>query len=188
MIGDAPRSTITGVPGWETEDEQHYLLQLASNVPENGQIVEIGAEYGMSASLFCAGAKPTVKIWSVDLFPGGMIQKHRTNLREAGYGERSTQIQANSNLFQWSNGPIHLLFIDGDHSYEGCRADISAWVKFVPVGGIVAFHDCANEANLMPHHMHFFVTRAVSEWFWSTGGKWRSLRPVNTILSFERIR
>jgi predicted O-methyltransferase YrrM len=188
LIGDAPRSAITGVPGWESADEQAYLFQLAQNVPDGGQIVEIGAEYGMSSSLFCKGAKPSVKITSIDLFPGDLLAKHSANLKEAGFGERTTKIQANSAYYDWKQGPISLLFIDGDHNYEGCKADIERFVKFVEVGGIVAFHDCANAANLNPHHMHYFVTRAVSEWFWSTAGKWKSLAPVNTILSFERIK
>ena len=41
---------------------------------------------------------------------------------------------------QW-DGPIRLLFIDGDHSYEGCRRDFELWSPFVVPGGIIAFHD-----------------------------------------------
>ncbi len=36
---------------------------------------------------------------------------------------------------------IHFLFIDGDHSYEGCLADIQLWTPHVAKGGIVAIHD-----------------------------------------------
>lgn len=32
-------------------------------------------------------------------------------------------------------------FIDGDHSYQGVRADWDAWTTLVRSGGIVAFHD-----------------------------------------------
>lgn len=188
MIGDAPKSHLTGCPGWETDDEQDYLYQLAQNVPTGGQIVEIGSEYGMSTSIFCKGAKLGIQITSIDIFPGDLLDKHLSNLREAGYGGRTNPIRANSNTFQWDGGPIDLLFIDGDHSTESVRADIDAFVKFVKVGGVVAFHDCANTANKNPHYMHFFVTAAVSEWFMGTKGKWKVLMPVNTILSFERIK
>lgn len=188
MIGEAPLSYITGVPGWETADEQAYLLQLAKNVSDGGQIVEIGSEYGMSTSIFCRGAKPGVRITSLDIFPGDLLEKHLSNLREIGYGERTIPIRANSNTYQWDGGPIDLLFVDGDHSTESVRADIEHFVKFIPVGGVVAFHDCANTANKLPHYMHFFVTAAVSEWFYGTKGKWKALMPVNTILSFERVK
>ncbi len=33
------------------------------------------------------------------------------------------------------------LFIDGDHSYEGVRADWLSWSPLVRPGGVVAFHD-----------------------------------------------
>jgi len=35
-------------------------------------------------------------------------------------------------------GPYDCVFIDGDHSFEGCRAD---WRNYGPMGRIVAFHD-----------------------------------------------
>lgn len=37
--------------------------------------------------------------------------------------------------------PVDFLFIDGDHSYEGVRADWLAWSPLVRSGGLVAFHD-----------------------------------------------
>lgn len=36
---------------------------------------------------------------------------------------------------------IDLVFIDGDHSYEGCRSDIAAWAPKVKPGGFVTGHD-----------------------------------------------
>lgn len=36
---------------------------------------------------------------------------------------------------------IDLLFIDGDHSYEGVKEDFEAYMPFVQEKGVVAFHD-----------------------------------------------
>jgi cephalosporin hydroxylase len=36
---------------------------------------------------------------------------------------------------------IDFLFIDGDHTYEGVRADFDLWSPLVRPGGTVAFHD-----------------------------------------------
>jgi hypothetical protein len=36
---------------------------------------------------------------------------------------------------------IDLLFIDGDHSYEGCLADFEMYRHLVGSDGIIAFHD-----------------------------------------------
>ncbi len=187
MQGNAPKSALTDVPGWETADEQSYLLQLAQAVPDDGQIVEIGGEYGMSASLFCKGAQPGVKVTTVDLFPGDLLTAHRANLAEAGFAGRSEQIQADSTTYPWDGGPLDLLFIDGAHDLVSVRAD-TAWIKAVKVGGIVAFHDCACATNRLPHISHFEVTQAVSEWFWSTRGKWKALASVDTIMAFERVK
>ena len=51
----ARRSKITGVPGWETENEEKLLIELARAVPKNGVIVEIGCEFGMSFESFVLG-------------------------------------------------------------------------------------------------------------------------------------
>ena len=37
---------------------------------------------------------------------------------------------------------IYLLFIDGDHSYLGCRNDIEAWFPHMVEGATMLFHDC----------------------------------------------
>lgn len=57
-----------------------------------------------------------------------------------------------------SGSSLDFVFIDADHSYEGCRADILAWWSRVKVGGIVAGHDYEN--TKFPK---FGVKRAVDE-------------------------
>lgn len=39
------------------------------------------------------------------------------------------------------DGSLDFVFIDADHSYEGCLADIHAWSPKVRSGGMVAGHD-----------------------------------------------
>lgn len=198
MIGNAPHSYITGVPGWETPGEQNLLLRLAQEVPLKGVIVEIGAEYGMSASLFCYGAHQTIEIVSIDLFPGDLMNDHRKNLLEAGYGPltpnrfvRSEQVQGDSGKLgltwpQTGYGEIDLLFIDGDHSYRGCKADIEAWTPHVKVGGRAAFHDVACDTNQNPHPLHREVLQAIVEWRKQVGEAWVLIDMVDSIMVFER--
>jgi hypothetical protein len=40
--------------------------------------------------------------------------------------------------------PLELLFVDGDHSYEGARADFERWSAFVRPGGHLLFHDAVD--------------------------------------------
>jgi hypothetical protein len=42
------------------------------------------------------------------------------------------------------NRPIRFLWIDGDHSYEGARSDLDAFMPYLSDGAIVGFHDTLN--------------------------------------------
>lgn len=42
---------------------------------------------------------------------------------------------------QFEDGSLDLVFVDGDHTYEGCLADIKAWLPKVRPGGAIAGHD-----------------------------------------------
>lgn len=192
----APRSRFTGVPGWESLNEQKMLLSYASQVPPNGLIAEIGAEFGMSASLFCEGADASVQIYSVDLFPGDLLKQHRNNLIRGGYTEgsnhytRSKQIKGDSKEVwkKWDLGAIDLLFVDGDHSYKGVKADIEGWIPLVKVGGVVLFHDAAPATNLQPHPLHFEVELAINEWLAEDDESWVEENSVDTIRAFRRVK
>ncbi|HWB61286.1 MAG TPA: class I SAM-dependent methyltransferase [Chthoniobacteraceae bacterium] len=64
------------------------------------------------------------------------------NLRKAGVAEqveivRETSAQARARITQ----PIDMLFIDGDHSYEGVKADWDLFAPLVKPFGVVIFHD-----------------------------------------------
>lgn len=53
------------------------------------------------------------------------------------------------------DGSLKLVYIDADHSYEGVKRDIEAWVPKLVPGGVLAFHDYANP--------DYGVNRAVQE-------------------------
>jgi predicted O-methyltransferase YrrM len=53
---------------------------------------------------------------------------------------------------------LDFVFIDADHSYEGCKADIEAWFPKVKPGGLLSGHDYDN-----PDFPEFGVKRAVDE-------------------------
>ena len=43
--------------------------------------------------------------------------------------------------------PVCLLFIDGDHSYDGVKKDFALYSPLVKREGIIAFHDIAPSPN-----------------------------------------
>ena len=61
-------------------------------------------------------------------------------------------------LKDWPNlDGFDLCFIDAEHSYTACKADIAAWWPLVRKGGILAGHD-------YQHRRYKGVTQAVDEW------------------------
>ena len=174
--GMFPVSESTGLPGFETVAEERKLIELAKLVPENGTIVEIGGELGRSAGQFLLATNGKgVKVYTVDLFPldhhvaGNLLIAQKKNLIEAigveAVTNRHIQVKGVSWEVgtQWDKGLIDLLFIDGDHTYEGVSKDIAAWLKHVKPGGIVAFHDYAVDET--SHYLHHEVKKAVDEWY-----------------------
>lgn len=57
-------------------------------------------------------------------------------------GSKTIYIHGDSQgVAQIWNKQIALLFIDGDHSYEGVKKDTLSWEPFVKKGGTILFHD-----------------------------------------------
>ena len=58
---------------------------------------------------------------------------------------------------------LDMLYIDGDHSYEGCKTDLELGLKWVKHGGWICGHDfCMNPAKTSQRY-DFGVERAVGE-------------------------
>lgn len=57
-----------------------------------------------------------------------------------------------------ADGSLDFAFLDADHSYEGCRADIQAWLPKIKPGGFISGHDYDH-----PQFPNFGVKRAVNE-------------------------
>lgn len=49
---------------------------------------------------------------------------------------------------EWGDVPIDLLWIDGDHSYEGVSQDLNDWAHLVPPRGVLACHDFAHREGV----------------------------------------
>lgn len=184
----APRSPFTGVRGWETVREEGALIALANTVPKNGVIVEIGSEFGMSAALWLKYAR-TAKVFCVEMNPNAPFI---ANVNEAGLGGAGAirWIKENSRFvdFQALEIPlIDLLFVDGDHSYEGAYDDLMHYSPQVKTGGFMAVHDCACATNKNPHPLHHEVSSAVHHWLSSDKGKdWQFLFSVDTTMIFRK--
>ena len=161
--------------------ERGYLFQLASDLPPDAQVVEVGSWMGASTCFIAGGLKGTgAKIFAVDNFQGlstcgedaawynrhfrqlganSTLEIFRENFAALGFTPRSEPVVSDSlaaaQKIAAKRGTIDFIFIDGDHSYEACRADIAAWAPFAKRGGVMAFHDFGSRAE--------GVTRAIFE-------------------------
>jgi predicted O-methyltransferase YrrM len=64
------------------------------------------------------------------------------NVRKLGLGNRVEIVRQTSDVAagNWTK-PIDMIFIDGDHSYEGVKRDWNLFTPFVREFGVVVFHD-----------------------------------------------
>lgn len=148
---------LTTVEGHLYEDEARLLHRLAREVPPGGLIVEIGSFRGRSTCVLAAGCA-SGQVYAIDphysyqdgpaTFGRGDLRKLRANLKIAGVAERVQVLDMSSHEALESWDPkrcIDLLWIDGDHSYEGCKFDFDAWSPRLVPRGVVALHDSGYE-------------------------------------------
>jgi hypothetical protein len=48
--------------------------------------------------------------------------------------------------------PPSVVFVDGDHTYEGARADYERWSELVAPGGHLLFHDAVDVGGYGNHY------------------------------------
>lgn len=134
-----------GVKGWCKPAERRLLYHLARYGPGEGAIVEIGSWKGLSTLYLAAGSKAAARerVTAIDRFPYSTMTALHSNLLLAKVQDWVTPIAAESHeaAQSWPGTAIRLLFIDGDHTYEGVRQDYAAWQHLVAPGGVIAFHD-----------------------------------------------
>jgi cephalosporin hydroxylase len=73
--------------------------------------------------------------------------------------------------------PIDVLFIDGDHRYDGVRSDFVNYRALVREGGVIAFHDIVDD-----HEARF--GRKTVAWTGDVPEFWRRLKPYAQTIEF----
>ena len=143
---------ITVAP-WQVAVEIAGLMRILATEPP-ARVLEIGTASGGTLFLLTRVATPDALLISVDLrrgqFGGGYPRwrgpLYRSFSREAQRIElvRSDSHSADSGrrIRRLLDGePLDLLFVDGDHTYEGVKQDVADYGPLVRPGGIIALHD-----------------------------------------------
>lgn len=135
----------SGIPGWMTENELSILKYLAS---QSESVLEIGSWKGRSTKALLEYCKGTV--YAVDHWNG--TETDTSKLAAFGLNVYDEFIK---NVGIWSNlkvlrgdsikmanqfsDKVDMVFIDADHTYESCKADIEAWLP--KCNKIICGHD-----------------------------------------------
>lgn len=192
--GDAPRSPYTQIPGWETPVEQGVLIMAACAVHgetkgkkfRSPTIVEIGSENGMSASIFATFA-PSAAIYCIEVNEQANFMH---NLQVLGLDKNIVPVYGDSKKINWQHGQIiDLLFIDGDHSFDGALADLRNFAPFVSQSGWLLLHDCACATNRQPHEQHYTVSAALNNFMAEQGHAlgFRHMFSVDSMMCYRRF-
>lgn len=132
-------------------DEAALLFRLARDL-DRGPVVEIGRFKGGSTIVFASALPAGVELWSYDFhvalrpdMPGAELDDElRAALVRLGLDSKVHLLVADSRTAEPPPGELALLFIDGDHSYDGAKADFDRWSTFVRPGGHVLLHDAVD--------------------------------------------
>ena len=161
-IIDQVAASVAAVEGWLSEPQGRALYLAATAATGRGAIVEIGSWKGRSTIWLAAGAKLAgQRVYAIDPHtnskedPGARtLTEFRDNLVRAGVADAvEPLVMTSSEAAAAVKGPVELLFIDGDHSYDGAKRDAALWLPRLVDGGVVMFHDVTTAAYSGPRRV-----------------------------------
>ena len=155
----------TSLYGEIREDYLFSCYYVATQLAQFSTIIEIGCYGGDSTLALALGAKETNShVYTIDpvFISGSIIVKDEHNkdgntyeagldhtakrFQDAGLADYITIVPDFSEHYQsvWDKGSIHLLLVDGEHTYGAIQQDCR-WMEHMPVGGLAAFDDWFKE-------------------------------------------
>ena len=153
------------IPGWFNWEPLYG--EVAADLPPCGIGVEVGVWLGRSivylAEKLNELGKQGCHLYAVDTWegaPGSQVEEQVQAMRAKGrlpiaefcsHIERAGVIDlvtpfpypSTEAAAVFEADSVDALFLDGDHSYEGVRADLNAWIPKLRQGAILAGHDYA---------------------------------------------
>lgn len=157
----------------------HQLAQRIANYFDNPNIINIGVSWGASVHCLHAGA-PEAYITAIDIDYQRRPVQEMDKLPES----KVDFVVADSKYLKFDQ-LAHLVFVDGDHCYEGVKGDIDNWTPRIPVGGIIIFHDYRPQPR--DEKRLEGVRRAIDEWYGTNKDSWAINEQKLSTIAFQRM-
>lgn len=149
---------VRQLEGWLTGAEAAALYRIVTWLPAGANVVEIGSWKGKSTFCMARGLPAGATLYAIDPFDASGEQGSATtydqrkgdtplftqfteSMTQLGVMDHIRPLVGYSHQFIGQIATIHFLFIDGDHSPEGCQFDFDHYGPAVASGGYLAFHD-----------------------------------------------
>ena len=141
-------------------DEAALLYGLARRAEPGAAVVEIGRFKGGTTLMLASALPAGAELWSYDLhvalrpdLSGAQLDSElRTALDRYGLTDRVHLVVGDSRTAEPPPRAATLVFVDGDHTYAGARADYERWRDQVAPGGHLLFHDAVDVGGYGNHY------------------------------------
>ena len=179
-------------PNSQTNERERALL--VRHAAGRRKLVEIGVWEGLTTSCLRQAMPTDAELLCVNPYPTGRLGFStqqiiaRSEVRKIPNGRvrwiRSTGAEAGRDYSLSAEGPVDFVFIDGNHSYEGLRADWTVWSPLVGPGGVVALHDSrsSQERNIEEAGSVVFTRDVVLK-----DARYRQVEAVDTLTVMQRV-
>jgi predicted O-methyltransferase YrrM len=116
---------------------------------DHPRVVELGRYRGGTTVLMAAAGAHVLSL-DVDAGLAESDRRLRDVLERLGLAERVELVVADSGTYPAEPGSVDLVFVDGDHRYEGVVRDVENWLPAIRPGGFLALHDAQSVEPARP--------------------------------------
>lgn len=162
------------IDGWFGVDEGAWIARQVKSLPMGAKILEVGSWHGRSSRFIADNLPEAAQVFCVDTFNGSSDEPEMHGTAHYDSGDHAHQwwwCNLHEHILQGRVVPTRmhsanaahtlkhlgmkfdLIFIDGDHSEEGIKTDVEAWLPVLKQGGLICGHDYYKEHE-GPHWVH----------------------------------
>ena len=129
---------------WASEREVGHALYVLCRLIQPKNVFEIGCHHGASSICIASALKNngTGQLYSIDI-NADSIAVAKKNVEKSGLLSQVTFLHGKSASPEVTSSlpKASLIFIDGDHTYDGVRNDFLVYRGLLKDSGIMVFHD-----------------------------------------------